>query len=110
MNRGDANYLTLNIKVNSVDIGQHYADEIELTFNKENGLHTIKKTLSDGGITWNATRNKFMAYLSQEDTFNLEDGANTWQIRLLKDDVVISNTISIINIGDANSKEVLEDD
>ena len=108
MNRGDAKTLTLNIFINNEPITSDYADEIEVTFNKECGSFCVQKTLSNGDITWNEAVSKYQMFLSQEDTFKLKTGVNTVQLRLLKGDVVISSIINSFTIGGVNSKEVLE--
>lgn len=108
MNRGDATTLTLNIFINGEPITNDYADEIEITFNKECGSFCVQKTLSDEQIVWNASSEKYEMFLTQEDTFKLRTGVNTVQLRLLKDGNVISSIINSFNIGGVNSKEVLE--
>lgn len=107
MNRGDANTIILNINVNTQPIPENFADEIELTFNPQNSLHSVRKTKKDGTIIWNDELNKFTCYLSQEDTYKLLTGSNTWQIRLLKDNMVMSTILGDFALGAVNSKEVL---
>lgn len=109
MNKGDANWLFLNIKINGSNITQNYADEIELTFNKL-ANNSITKSLQEETIVWDITTSKFKTFLSQEETFKFNVGINNWQIRILKDDNVISNIISTITIGDVNSRNVLKED
>ena len=107
MNRGDALGLVLYITVNDEPITQEYADQIELTLNPELQGHSVRKILSDGGIYWEPSEERFIARLTQADTFALKPGTNTWQLRVLKGEMVISTIIGKINVGDANSKRVL---
>lgn len=108
MNRGDSRHIFLNITSRSGEpISPAYGlNEIELTFNKNYSRNCIKKTLSNGDITWSEKAGKYEFYLSQSDTFKLLT-ENTWQIRVLKDDVCVSNSIGAFVIGDVNSNEVL---
>ena len=106
MNRGDARVISLNIKVAGVPVEQDFADEIELTFNPQNGPNCIKKLLSNGSIEWNG--DKYVTYLTQEDTFKLMSGNNSYQLRVKKGINVISSTIKNIKFGRVNSIEVLE--
>ena len=110
MNRGDAQYIGLSIKINNVPIDEDFPDEIELTFNPECCSHCVRKTLNDGEITWNPETSKFEAFLSQSDTFKMIAGYNSWQIRVLKDSMVISSRQGGLTLGDVNSREELTSD
>ena len=107
MNRGDAQAVYLNITVDGNPIDQYYADEIEVTFNPELHGHSVRKTLSAGDIYWDDEVHQYALVLSQEDTFILHPGNNTWQLRLMKDTFVVSTIIGKIAIGDVNSKRIL---
>lgn len=107
MNRGDAQVIALNITVDGQPIEKDYADELELTFNPELHGHSVRKTLQEGGIYWDDEDGKYYAAVDQADTFTLVPGVNTWQVRLLKDSMVMSTIIGKILIGDSNSKHVL---
>lgn len=107
MNRGDAQYIELSITIDGVPITEDYPDEIELTFNPECCNHSVRKLLSDGGITWNELNDKFQVFLTQADTFTMKAGCNSWQIRVLKDDMVISSKQGDINLGETNSRKEL---
>ena len=109
MNRGDAKIISLNIKIAGVPIEQGFADEIELTINPQNTRNCVKKTLSDETIEWDANKQKYVAYLTQEDTFKLIAGNNSYQLRVKKGDEVISSAIKYMKFGCTNSTEVLED-
>ena len=106
MNRGDAKIIKLDILIDDAPITEAYADEIELTINKQGDVHCIKKTLSKGEITWNNEYGMYEVYFSQSDTFVLGDGNNPAQIRILKDNKVVSSGLVRLKIGDVNSKEV----
>ena len=107
MNRGDAQAIYLNITVDGTRIDQDYADEIEVTFNPELYGHSVRKTLSSGSIYWDDEADQYAFILSQEDTFTLHPGNNTWQLRLMKDGFVISTVIGKLVFGDVNSKRIL---
>ena len=109
MNRGDAKIMSLNIKIAGVPIEQGFADEIELTINPQNTQNCVKKKLSDETIEWDSTRQKYIVFLTQEDTFKLIVGNNSYQLRVKKGNDVISSTIKYIKFGRTNSTEVLED-
>lgn len=109
MNRGDAQKVVLTINVDDEPITENYADEIELTFNRDGNLHNIRKTLSNNQITWNSTLEQYEVFLSQEDTFKMVEGDNPVQLRVLKDGVVISSNIMTFILGGVNSKEVLDE-
>lgn len=107
MNRGDAKIIKLEILIDNTPITESYADEIELTINKQGDVHCIKKTLSNGDIVWNSEYGMYEVYLSQNDTFTLCDGNNPSQIRILKNNLVVSSGLVKFELGDANSKEEL---
>lgn len=109
MNRGDAQYIELTITIDGVPITEDYPDEIELTFNHEEcpSNNSVRKLLSKGEIEWNDLNDKFQTFLTQADTFKMKSGSNTWQIRVMKDDIVISSKQGVINLGDSNSRKEL---
>ena len=109
MNRGDARIISLNITIAGNPIAENYADEIELTINPETTCNCVKKKLSDGTIIWNVEKQKYIALLTQEDTFKLIVGNNTYQLRVKKDIEVVSSAIKYIKFGSTNSTEVLVD-
>lgn len=105
MNRGDAGCLLLNIKINGTPITQNYPDNIELTFSVANAK--ITKTLKNAEIVWNTEKSCFQTILTQADTFKMVAGNNPWQIRVLKDDNVVSSRVGAFNLGETISKDVL---
>ena len=107
MNRGDACYLSLSINIDGSPITEGYADDIELTINKASGSNCIQKYLSKGEVTWDSENSKYKVYLSQEDTYKLVTGQNPWQLRILKDNIVISSRFGNIMLGDVYSTSVL---
>lgn len=107
MNRGDAQYIMLNINVDGSPIEEGYADDIELTFNAFSSPYCVRKSLSDETIEWDEAEGRYSTFLDQEDTFKFKLGENTWQLRLLKNNQVVSTSIGTIVVGGANSKEVL---
>ena len=107
MNRGDSTYLSLNITISGIPITEDYADEIELTFNPQDSCYCVQKYLSKGDIIWNNVKQKYEAFLSQQDSFKLHSGDNHYQIRLLKNGSVVSSKFGAFILGNVNSKEVL---
>lgn len=109
MNRGDARVISLNIKIAGEPIQEGFADEIELTINPQNTRNCVQKTLTGETIEWDANKHKYVAYLTQEDTFKLIAGNNSYQLRVKKGIDVISSAIKYLRFGCTNSTEVLED-
>ena len=104
INKGDAKILGLHICIKGTPIEKDFPDEIELTFNSNDGL---RKRLSDGTIFWEPSNKMYVTFLTQEDTFSLNSGRNYWQLRLLKGKQVVSTTEGVIVIGKVISKKVL---
>ena len=107
MNRGDATVISLDITIDDEPIEQDYADDVEVTFNPQCGSNCVQKSLKDETIYWDATTSKYLMFLTQEDTYKLKTGANTVQLRVLKDDIVTSTAINTFFLGNVNSKEIL---
>ena len=109
MNRGDSLIAIIDIEIENEPIENNYADEIEVTFNDQRTRNCVRKTLSSGGVIWSSDYGKYGVVLSQEDTFKFTRGKNTFQVRVLHGDEVISSDVEGFLVGDANSSEVLED-
>lgn len=109
MNRGDAQRIILTIQIDGSPITQDYASEIELTFNAQSSQNCVQKLLSKGTITWDAEEGKYACVLSQQDTFKMVAGNNSWQLRVMADGMVASTTMGVLKLGNANSTEVLGD-
>lgn len=105
INKGDAKLLWLNICVKGTPIEKDFPEELELTFNSNDGL---RKTLSDGTIFWDPSNKKYVTFLTQEDTYSLNQGKNSWQLRLMKNNMVVSTMIGVLVIGKVISERVLE--
>lgn len=108
MNRGDSRYISLAIRVNGKLIDETYSDDIELTINPQSAQSCVQKTLKNGEIVWNNTLKRYVAFISQNDSFRLKNGSNNWQVRLLKGEVVVSTTFGSLEVGPVNSREILE--
>lgn len=107
MNRGDAFYLSLDITLDGKPIVDGYADDIELTINPQSNQACVQKSLLKGDLVWDLNKNCYTTYLSQQDTYRMREGINTWQLRVLKEDIVTSTTFGEICLGKVNSREVL---
>lgn len=100
MNSGDTITIYLNYTIDGAPIAENDFDEIEFTIGRK------RFTLSDGGIVWDEDAAAFAIGLSQADTIDMVD-KNYYQIRLKKDDVVVSSDINVISIGNSLSKRIL---
>ena len=107
MNRGDAQVVVLDIRVNKRLATTDDFTEIEVTFNPELKGHSIRKLMSKGDIFWDDEMQRFCFFITQEETFSLHPGDNTWQLRAMYGDVVVSTVVSTVYIGCTNSKHVL---
>lgn len=114
---GDTTILMLDYQLNGENLTENTYDEIELQLNPQNSFNSVKKLLSKGGITWSTvyyeedgetkTFTGYVVELSQQDTFKLRDGKTSAQLRIMLDGEVGSSEISIFNIGNTLSTEVL---
>lgn len=107
MNRGDAQYIVLSININGEPLEEGYPDDIELTFNAQATAYCVQKSLKKGTIQWNSQEGKYVTFLNQADTYTMKNGLNTWQLRLLKNENVISTSIGKFILGETNSREVI---
>lgn len=107
MNRGDSFYIKLEITIDGHFIEEGFADEIELTLNPQEIFNCVQKTLTNEEIYWDDSQNAYVCFLNQEDTFKLFAGNNSYQIRVLQGNEVISTNFGILRLGDVNSKEIL---
>lgn len=107
MIRGDTKEFKFKIKSGETYIDGSTYDEVELQFNPQLSVCQLKKLKSKGEIEWNATANCFVSHLSQEDTFLLNDGNVSVQVRLFKNNKCKATLISSVDIGKVLSKEVI---
>ena len=107
MNRGDAELVKLTIMLDDVPIEEGYADDIELTFNPQCGMFCVQKSLQDETIYWSNQYGCYVTFITQEDSFKMKVGTNTVQLRILKNNTVISSTLNSFILGGVNSHEVL---
>lgn len=106
MNKGDTIYLELDFTINDEPLEKDEYDEIELQFNIQSTYTSLKLLMSRGDIEWNDDIGKYVAYLSQDDSFRLSNNAE-YQLRIKYEDNVISSAIGTINIGEVLSRRVL---
>lgn len=110
MNKGDALYLILDYTIDGALLKEDDFDEIELCITDRSANHEVRFTLSDGQITWDSEKSRYVAFITQKDTFKFLPDSNSYleyQIRLKQGEVVISSPITKLKIGGAISKEVL---
>ena len=114
INKGDTLQLILNYQLNGSDLEQDYFDDIELQLNSQSGRNSVKLLYSLGEIVWDSEKNKYVVYLSQEQTFKLkqnqlnEDSDVEYQLRVLLNSAVVSSDVGTFTIGPVLSKKVLE--
>lgn len=110
MNKGDSISFALDFLMDYEPLQRDAYSEIELQFNEEGGTRkNIKLLLSKGQITWDEDLEKYVAKLSQEETFKFPD-ITSYQLRILDKDTneVYSSEIGYIRIGDVLSNMVLQ--
>lgn len=114
MIRGDTNNFSFKIKNGETYITTDDYNEIELQFNSQNLHANIRKLKSKGEIEYDSENQKFVCYLSQEDTFKLNDGNVEVQVRLFKEegekDYCKATLIKSINVGKVLSQEILKEE
>lgn len=114
---GDTTILMLDYQLNGEDLTENTYDEMELQLNPQSSFNSVKKLLSKNEITWSTvyyeedgetkTFTGYVVELSQQDTFKLRDGKTSAQLRIMFDGNVGSSEISIFDIGNTLSTEVL---
>lgn len=111
MNKGDTISFVLDFLIDyDTPLEKDAYSEIELQFNEEDGTRkNIKLLLSENQIQWDDDLEKYVAYLSQEDTFMLPNVVS-YQLRILdKDsDEVYSSEIGHIKLGEVLSNTILK--
>ena len=105
MIRGDTKQLKFKIKKGETYIVGSDYDEVEVQFNNQYHVQSVKKLKSKGEVVWND--DYFVCFLSQEDTFKLNDGLIKLQVRLYVDGDCKGTVIQSINMGSVLSNEVL---
>lgn len=106
MHRGDTNIITFKIKSNGVYIDGSAYSEVEVQFNPQSILNSVKKLKSKNEVAWNTDH--FECALTQADTFNLSVGTNEMQVRLFNEGVCKATVIASINVKETLSQEVLQ--
>lgn len=107
MIRGDTKYFNFKIKLPTGEyIDGSIYDEVEVQFNQQNTFTSLKYLKSKGQVTWDIDH--FVVYLSQADTFKLNDGTVEMQVRLKQSDIVKGTAIINVPVGRVLSNEVLD--
>lgn len=117
MNRGDTVTLMLNYQVNGEDLQNGAYEEIELQINNESSTKSIKKLLSTGEIRWETVEyttgggsdsfTGYVVHLSQDETFLLNAGQSSVQLRIKQNNQVGSSSTSMFTLGAVLSSKVL---
>lgn len=105
MIRGDTNVFNFKIKQGDDYIDGSIYTEVEVQFNPQANAFAIKKLLSKDEVEWDTDH--FSCYLSQEDTFKLNDGMVQVQVRLLVNNICKATLIKRMDVGKVLSNEVL---
>lgn len=107
MIRGDTNNLVFKIKKKGTEeyIDGSIYTEIEVQFNTQNDVYALKKLKSKNEVMWEDDH--FIVFLSQEDTFKLNDGCVSLQVRLFTNGSCKATIVKRINVGKVLSEEVL---
>lgn len=101
MNRGDTLYIQLDYTVDDEPLKEGEWDEIEFSFGNK------QYSLTNGDIVWDDALEKYCVFIDQEDSFALKNYVTHYQIRLKKDNEVISDNIKPFAIGAViSSKEI----
>lgn len=100
MNKGDTITIYLNYTVDGVPIAENDFDEIEFSIGSK------RYTLTGEDIVWDESAGAYKVALSQADTFALGYDSR-YQVRLKKDNTVISSGISVLSLGPTISKETI---
>ena len=100
MNRGDTYYISLDYTVNGVPLEEAELDEIEFYYG------TNRFLLSKGEIAIDPETGKYVVFIEQEPSFDLEDKTQ-YQIRVKKGNIVSSPKIDKTKIVEAISREVI---
>lgn len=117
INRGDTAYLMLDYTLNDEPLVEGAYQEIELQI--KGGKGAVRKTLLEKEIEWATITYEdeetheeksftgYVAHLSQKDTFKLDDGTISVQLRIMVGDEVGSSEISGVDLGQVLSNKVL---
>ena len=116
MNRGDTAILMLNYTFNGEPLTEGAYQEIELQINPDG--YGVKKLLSLGQIEWGSVTHEdehgdeqtftgYYCFLNQVETFDLREGKNAVQLRVMVNSDVGSSAISEITLGEVLSSRVL---
>lgn len=108
MIRGDATDQVLRIKHKKT---KEYIDcsiysEIEVQYNRQSKYKSIKKLLSKNEVFWE--NGKLIIHLSQEDTFNFDEGTNEIQVRLYLNNKCKATIHSHFKVGKVLSEDTLK--
>lgn len=100
MNKGDTSYITLDYTVDGTPLEEYDADEIEFY------IGSSQYRLSTGDIVLDPETNKYIIFLTQNNTFKF-DKSTSYQIRIRKNEFVVSDNIRKLRFGDVISRTVI---
>lgn len=106
MIRGDTKDFNFKIKQGETYIDGSIYSEVEVQFNNQHYFQSLKKLKTNGEVEW--INDHFKCYLSQEDTFKLNDGNVQVQVRLYIDGICKGTIVKSFNVGKVLSSEVLK--
>lgn len=106
MIRGDTKNFNFKVKRNGVYIDGSIYTEVEVQFNQQSNYFSIKKLKSKDEVEW--SQDHFSCFLTQEETFKLNDGSVQVQVRLFVNGNCKATMIKTIDVGKVLSSEVLD--
>lgn len=106
MIRGDTKHFNFKIKKGDDYVDGSMFTEVEVQFNPQPNYFAIKKLLSKNEVEWDTDH--FSCFLTQEDTFKLNDGMVQVQVRCYVNGNCKATLIKSIEVGKVLSNEVLQ--
>lgn len=100
VNHGDTIYIELNYTVNGLPLNEYTWDDIEFMFG------SLRFSLTGNTVAYDETDHCYYVFITQQQTFSLPDIIE-YQLRLYKDNEVISTKVQRMPLGKVLSTTVL---
>lgn len=105
MIRGDTRNFNFKVKKGDEYVDGSIYTEVEVQFNPQGNYFALKKLKTKNEVSWETDHFNF--FLTQEDTFKLNEGLNRMQVRLYIGPDCKGTLIKDIEVGKVLSNEVL---